>query len=89
MTAVDRIFFAHGLSVFDVQELPTHDGSLRVFAQRSGTGEQARSPRVAQLLEREAQAGMLRANHYAGFQARAERDELVKRHGYKILDRHE
>lgn len=72
MVAVDRIFSANGLSAFDVQELPTHGGSLRVFAQRSGTGEQARSPRVAQLLEREAQAGMLRANHYAGFQARAE-----------------
>ena len=35
LTAVERIFARNGLTVFDVEELPTHGGSLRVFAQRS------------------------------------------------------
>lgn len=37
LTAVQHVFEAAGLKVFDVQELPTHGGSLRVFAQRAGT----------------------------------------------------
>lgn len=67
-SAVNRIFAANGLSVFDVEEHPTHGGSLRVFAQRSDSGQQARSARVEELLQREAQAGMLGADYYAGFQ---------------------
>jgi len=38
LTAVKRIFEYNGLSVFDVEELPTHGGSLRVYAQRSDSG---------------------------------------------------
>ncbi len=72
LTAVNRIFAANGLSVFDVEEHPTHGGSLRVFAQRSDTGQQARSARVDELLQREAQAGMLGADYYTGFQAKAD-----------------
>ncbi len=72
LTAVNRIFAANGLSVFDVEEHPTHGGSLRVFAQRSDTGQQARSARVDELLQREAQAGMLGADYYTGFQARTD-----------------
>lgn len=68
LTAVDRIFSANGLAVFDVEEHPTHGGSLRVFAQRSDTGRQPRSARVDELLNREAQAGMLGPDYYAGFQ---------------------
>ena len=69
---MDRIFFANGLNVFDVEEFPTHGGSLRVFAQRSDTGQQARSGRVDELLRREAQAGILTAAYYTGFQARTD-----------------
>jgi SAM-dependent methyltransferase len=72
LTAVDRIFSANGLTVFDVEEHPTHGGSLRVFAQRSDTGQQPRSARVDELLQREAQAGMLSASYYTGFQARTD-----------------
>ena len=72
LTAVSRIFAANGLSVFDVEEHPTHGGSLRVFAKRSNTGEQVRSSRVDELLQREAQAGMLGADYYAGFQAKTD-----------------
>jgi hypothetical protein len=73
LTAVNRIFSANGLTVFDVEEHPTHGGSLRVFAQRSDTGQQPRSVRVDELLQREAQAGMLSADYYTGFQARTNR----------------
>ncbi len=69
LTAVDRILYSGGLSVFDVQELPTHGGSLRVFAQRATSGQRARHHRVDQLLGQEAQAGMTTAFYYAGFQA--------------------
>lgn len=73
LTAVDRIFSANGLSVFDVEEHPTHGGSLRVFAQRSDTGQLPRTAQVDKLLQREAQAGMLSADYYTGFQARTDR----------------
>ena len=70
LNAVDRIFTVNGLSVFDVEEHPTHGGSLRVFAQRSDTGQQPKSVRVKELLEREVQAGMTNTAYYQGFQAR-------------------
>lgn len=72
LTAANRVFSANGLSIFDVEEHPTHGGSLRVFAQRSDTGQQACSARVDELLQREAQAGMLGADYYAGFQAKTD-----------------
>ncbi len=75
LSAVDRFFAANGLSVFDVEEHPTHGGSLRVFAQRSDTGQQARNVQVDALLERESLAGMLSAEYYSDFQRKT---ELVK-----------
>lgn len=68
LTAVDRIFSANGLAVFDVEELPTHGGSLRIFAQRSDTGRHPRSDKVTELLKRESQVGMTTTKYYAGFQ---------------------
>ncbi len=70
LTAVSRIFAHNGLTVFDVEELPTHGGSLRVFAQRTDTGQQAPCTRVDSMLRHEAHAGMLSANYYTDFQAR-------------------
>jgi 2-polyprenyl-3-methyl-5-hydroxy-6-metoxy-1,4-benzoquinol methylase len=72
LTAVNRIFSANGLSVFDVEEHPTHGGSLRVFAQRNDTGRHERSAFVDELLQVEAQAGMLGAEYYTGFQLKTE-----------------
>lgn len=76
LTAVQRIFAANGLTVIDVQELPTHGGSLRVFAARADahhhpqdTAESA--ARVQLLLATEAAAGMLGGNFYSDFQAKA------------------
>ena len=71
--AVQRIFAANGLQVFDVEQLPTHGGSLRVFAQRADAGAQPVGPRVAALLAEEDAAGMNAPAFYQGFQAEAER----------------
>ncbi|HNY27450.1 MAG TPA: class I SAM-dependent methyltransferase [Candidatus Sumerlaeota bacterium] len=77
--AVKRIFEANGLAVFDVEELSTHGGSLRVFAQRKDSGIHAITNRVSELLERESNAGMTKAGYYTGFQPRADRvkDDLL------------
>lgn len=72
LTAVTHIFAKNGLSVFDVEELPTHGGSLRVYAQRTDTGSQPESRRVAELLAREAAAGMTTPAYYTGFQKKAD-----------------
>lgn len=72
LTVVDRIFTAGGLTVVDVEEHPTHGGSLRVFAQRRDTGPHARSAAVEDLLQREARAGVLTPGYYAGFQTKAD-----------------
>jgi predicted TPR repeat methyltransferase len=92
LTAVERIFGANGLAIFDVEEIPTHGGSLRVFAQRAASGRRAVSERVAALLAWETQAGLSTAEGYRGFQPRAEklRDDFVtflteaKREGKRV-----
>jgi SAM-dependent methyltransferase len=73
LTAVLRIFEANGLAVFDVEELPTHGGSLRVYAQRSDSGKREKSDSVGKLLAAEVDAGVTSATFYAGFQPKADR----------------
>lgn len=73
LTAVSRIFTANGLSVFDVEHLSTHGGSLRVFAQRLDTGKHETSAEVARTLDEEQRAGVARRDFYACFQQQAER----------------
>ncbi len=73
LTAVRRILAGAGLAVFDVERLPTHGGSLRVFAQRSDTGRRPVSSAVSALLETETAAGMNTPAFYTGFQAEVER----------------
>ena len=73
LTAVRRIFAANGLAVFDVENLTTHGGSLRVFAQRADSGTRSGGAAVAAVLAREQAAGMGRATFYQGFQAQAVR----------------
>ena len=73
LVAVDRIFAKNGLSVFDVEEHPTHGGSLRVFAQRGDTGRQPRSREVEKLLQREVDSGITSPGHYSSFQSHTEK----------------
>jgi len=72
LSAVDRIFKANGLVVFDVEELPTHGGSLRVFAQRADAGEWPRTEAVGEMLRREAERGLTSATGYLDFQTRSD-----------------
>ncbi|CAB3912580.1 class I SAM-dependent methyltransferase [Achromobacter mucicolens] len=73
LTAVSRIFTANGLSVFDVEHLSTHGGSLRVFAQRLDTGKHETRAEVARTLDEEQRAGVATPEFYACFQQQAER----------------
>ena len=68
LSAVQRIFAANGLAMFDVQELPTHGGSLRVFAQRQNSGARVIEPAVAAGLDAERKAGLLERHFYSQFQ---------------------
>ena len=61
---------AHGLEVFDVDELSTHGGSLRVYAQRSEGAGHGVSPRVAELTQREHELGLDRLEGHLGFAPR-------------------
>jgi SAM-dependent methyltransferase len=65
--SVNRIFSNNGLEVFDVEELPTHGGSLRVYAQRADTHPHAITSRVGQLLDTEKKAGMQEDAIYLNF----------------------
>ena len=67
-----KVLSAHGLEVFDVDELSTHGGSLRLYAQRRSSGRQAVCPSVETLLERERARGFDTLEGHAGFSARVE-----------------
>ena len=71
LIAVNTIFTANGLSVFDIEEMPTHGGSLRVFAQRKDTGTHAVNDRFVSLLKKEHALGLDSADFYADFQEKA------------------
>jgi SAM-dependent methyltransferase len=66
LTTVTRIAIAHGLAVHDVEELPTHGGSLRVFLGRAG--RVAPAPAVAALLDAERTGGYADVSGYLGFE---------------------
>ncbi len=65
LMTVEKVFAAHGLDIFDVQELPTHGGSLRIFACHAGTRE--RSTNVDEVISAEKAAGLASAETYAAF----------------------
>ncbi|MFA5951845.1 MAG: class I SAM-dependent methyltransferase [Hyphomicrobium sp.] len=75
LLAVERLFARHGLAVFDVEELPTHGGSLRIFAGHAGTVAGA-SKRLIAFRAREAEAGLENLRTYENF---AEKVRTAKR----------
>lgn len=75
LTTVTSIFERSGLMVFDVEELATHGGSLRVFAQRRDSTPYPATKNVEAMLEREQIAGITTEDYYRKVQANA---ELVK-----------
>ena len=69
LTALDRLFGAHGLVVSDVERLALHGGSLRVFVGHQGS---PRSDRVRELLSNERAIGLLDTAYYRDFAVRVE-----------------
>ena len=70
---VCRIFAKHGLVLFDMEELPTHGGSLRIFARHDEDNSKPVTPNVAALLEKEAARKMLKLDYYLDFQQKADK----------------
>lgn len=79
--AVEKIFAHHGLTLFDVEELPTHGGSLRIFARHTeDSGElRAITPRVEAMRKQETDFGLTKMETYTSF------DEKVKATKRKLL----
>jgi hypothetical protein len=73
---VEQVFAQYGLVLFDVEELPTHGGSLRIYARHAQCSEEPVEPAVHALRAREEAAGMRRLEYYTGF---AERVHETKR----------
>ncbi|GAB3244376.1 class I SAM-dependent methyltransferase [Hymenobacter seoulensis] len=72
LSTVARIFQAHGLTLFDVEELPTHGGSLRIFARHGADHTKPVTRAVRELLAREQAAGLLTLAYYQDFQPRVD-----------------
>ena len=68
---VRSVFAAHGLRLWDVEQLPTHGGSLRIWATHEHS-QRAETPAIAALLTREANAGMQDTDYYRDFQIQAD-----------------
>lgn len=91
--ATEKIFARHGLVLFDVQELPTHGGSLRIFARHAEDTSKPVTKAAIELRQRELSAGFTRLERYAQFAAQVEETkrkllELLidaKRAGKKIV----
>jgi SAM-dependent methyltransferase len=75
-----KMFAAQGLTLFDVEELPTHGGSLRIYACHAADTTHPVTPRAMDLRQRETEAGFLRLETYANF------GEQVKETKRKLID---
>jgi C-methyltransferase-like protein/putative zinc binding protein/methyltransferase family protein len=78
-TTVERVFGAYGLTLYDVEELSTHGGSLRIYARHVTDTSKAVTPRVTELKAREEAAGFTQLEHYFSF------TEQVKETKRKLL----
>lgn len=76
---VEKVFAAHGITLFDVQEIPTHGGSLRIYGRHTENTNLAVSERVTQLKEKEIAAGLDQIPTYLTF------GEQVKETKRKLL----
>ncbi len=90
---VDKIFHAHGLTLFDVDELATHGGSLRIYARHTEDKTRPVAERVHRLKQKEMEAGYAHIHHYLGFQEKVEAIKIdilkfliqAKRDGKRIV----
>jgi len=75
-TNVKQIFESQGLEMFDVEQIPTHGGSLRIYAKHTTDATKEISAHVKAVLDMEAAKGMNGLDYYNGFQAKAMRVKL-------------
>jgi 2-polyprenyl-3-methyl-5-hydroxy-6-metoxy-1,4-benzoquinol methylase len=73
---VTKIFEAAGLVMFDVEELPTHGGSLRIYAKHAADNSKEITVNVAALLAKETKAGINTVSYYEAFPEKAEKIKL-------------
>ena len=73
---VQKIFVSQGLELFDVEEIPTHGGSLRIYAKHVEDKSKTITDNVGKLLKKEADKGMNNIAFYNGFQAKAMKVKL-------------
>jgi SAM-dependent methyltransferase len=76
MLTTARILGAHGLRAFDVEELPTHGGSLRIYACRAESRTHPTQPSVAILIAEEEKAGLASAEGYTGFAKQVQQTKI-------------
>jgi SAM-dependent methyltransferase len=67
LLTVERVFAHHGLRIFDVEQIPTHGGSLRIYACHADSPAHETSPRVRALRETEELEGFTNLEYYAAF----------------------
>jgi SAM-dependent methyltransferase len=72
---VSRVFEAHGLRLFDVEELPTHGGSLRIYGAHADDAGKEQTERAGELLERERAAGFDELETYTRYGERVQADK--------------
>jgi SAM-dependent methyltransferase len=72
--AVKKLFSLHELEIFDVEEIPTHGGSLRIYAKHKGANGKllATTKRVEELLEKEKDFGLFDLQTYSNFRKKVE-----------------
>lgn len=80
---VEKIFTAHGLTIFDVEELPTHGGSLRIYVKHQENKQREVSLNVHDLKRREIEAGYASIDRYLNFKQRV---EVIRREILAFLD---
>lgn len=76
---VEKIFASHGITLFDVEEIPTHGGSLRIYGKHDTNSNYSIGDRLNELKDREIKAGLNKLETYLGF------SEKVKETKRKLL----
>jgi SAM-dependent methyltransferase len=77
MLSTMKIMEAHGMKVFDVEELPTHGGSLRVYACRADAQTHCLDPKISQLISAEEKAGLASVKGYESFARQVKQTKIA------------
>lgn len=82
LSTVETIFAEHNLKIYDVEELSTHGGSLRIYATHKNNGDFEKGQKVTEVLEQEIRFGLKKMQTYTAF---AEQVKQIKRESCKLL----